>query len=138
MATRFGLDESEIDGQVFTHPFLPETGARLVLFESDEGGIGVLRQLADADRFAEVCARTLEVLHVRPDGSEEAGACDSSCYECLRSFYNQWHHDLLDRRLVIPLVGLLAAGVELAAVAQQRSWDELSALSRPLHILKRR
>ena len=26
---------------------------------------------------------------------------------------------------MIPLVGLLAAGVELAAVAQQRSWDEL-------------
>ena len=125
VATRFGLDESEIDGQVFTHPFLPETGARLVLFESDEGGIGVLRQLADADHFVEVCARTLEVLHVQPDGSEEADACDSSCYECLRSFYNQWHHDLLDRRLVIPLVGLLAAGVELAAVAQQRSWDEL-------------
>jgi hypothetical protein len=74
IATRFGVDASEVGGTLFTHPEQPSAGARLLIFEADEGGIGVLQRLVDASVWAEVCRQALEVLHVRSDGSEEPEA----------------------------------------------------------------
>ncbi|AXV09864.1 Helicase, C-terminal:Type III restriction enzyme, res subunit:DEAD/DEAH box helicase, N-terminal (plasmid) [Euzebya pacifica] len=62
----------------------------------DEGGIGVLSRLQE--EWDEDVNRALEVLLMDPaTGATEPHACDTSCYECLCSFYNQFHHDHLDR-----------------------------------------
>jgi DEAD/DEAH box helicase/Helicase conserved C-terminal domain/Domain of unknown function (DUF1998) len=124
IATRFGIDASEIGGHLFAHPDKPDAGVRLLLYESDEGGVGVLQRVPDNAVWAEVCAQALEVLHVRPDGTEEADACDSSCYECLRSYYNQWHHEWLNRRLVLPFLTAGAEGVKFTAVVQAAGWPD--------------
>jgi len=124
IATRFGIDASEIGGHLFAHPDKPDAGVRLLLYETDEGGVGVLQRVPNDTVWAQVCGRALEILHVRPDGTEEIDACDSSCYECLRSYYNQWHHEWLNRRLVLPFLAAGAEGVRFTAVVQTAGWPD--------------
>jgi len=114
ISTVFGVEESELGGNVF--PDADNPGGRLLLiYEMDEGGVGVVSRVPTAEFWKKVCDRSLEILHVDPgSGHDEDGACDTSCYECLRSFYNQWHHDQLDRRL--PVSFLLSARSQDAAV----------------------
>ena len=98
VATVLGL---ELGTQVF--PDTERQGGRvLALYEMDEGGVGVVSRISQPEFRTEVSQRALEILHVDPaTGIEQDRACDTSCYECLRTFYNQWDHDTLDRRLVI-------------------------------------
>lgn len=127
IATRFGVDESELGGRIFPHPDNP-AGSRLLIYEMDEGGVGVLTRMPDPIAWREVCERALEILHVDPaTGAANADACDTSCYECLRSFYNQFHHDYLDRTVVTEWLRVAsnAAMVPLAAVA---GWDAAFAI----------
>jgi hypothetical protein len=114
ISTVFGVEESEIGGNVFPDP--DNQGGRLLLiYEMDEGGVGVVSRVPTPEFWKKVCDRSLEILHVDPSsGHDMPGACDSSCYECLRSFYNQWHHDQLNRRL--PVDFLLAGRGQLPAV----------------------
>jgi hypothetical protein len=122
ITTRFGIDDSEVDGHVYQHPDGAGAGVRVLLFEADEGGVGVLQRVASEKHWQEICQRAFEVLHVRPDGGEEDGACDSSCYECLRSFNNQWHHENLDRRLCLPVLLAGAQGIHLQEVTGTTGW----------------
>ena len=124
ISTVFGVEESELGGSVF--PDSANPGGRLLLiYEMDEGGIGVLSRVPTPEFWSKVCDRSLEILHVDPlSGQDLSGACDTSCYECLRSFYNQWHHDQLDRRL--PTDFLLAArGHDLAMVIAVDDWTSV-------------
>ena len=63
-----------------------------------EGGTGAIKALLDPYRFEEIVLRARELLH---EFDTEPG-CNSACYECLLSFYNQREHELLDRNLVLP------------------------------------
>jgi hypothetical protein len=101
VATVFGLGEQELGTQVF--PDTERQGGRvLALYEMDEGGVGVVSRISQPEFWTKVSQRALEILHVDPaTGVEQDRACDTSCYECLRTFYNQWDHDKLDRRLAI-------------------------------------
>ncbi len=114
ISTVFGVEESELGGNVF--PDTENPGGRLLLiYEMDEGGIGVLSRVPVADFWQTICDRSLEILHVDPQSQEDTStACATSCYECLRSFYNQWHHDQLDRGLAVEF--LLAARAHDPAV----------------------
>jgi len=47
---------------------------------------------------AALFAKAQELLHER----NPEGGCAKVCYECLLSFHNQRHHELLDRLLVLP------------------------------------
>ena len=61
---------------------------RILLYETDEGGIGVLDRMTDPAVWQAVARRALDILHINPDGTDADDACLESCYECLRSFYN--------------------------------------------------
>jgi DEAD/DEAH box helicase/Helicase conserved C-terminal domain/Domain of unknown function (DUF1998) len=123
----FSADESEVTGWVF-----PATGddgrVRIVLYEKEEGGVGLLHHLVSADAWERVATRALELLHVEPTtGSELPGACARACYDCLLSFYNQFEHRLLDRSLVIPFLRQLAAGATLDLTGPAERWEQLTA-----------
>lgn len=64
----------------------------VVLYDAVAGGAGHVRRLVteDGNAFRRVLLRALSVV-------EQCG-CDSSCYHCLRNYYNQKLHDLLDRK----------------------------------------
>src|SRR4051812_5647877 len=88
------------------------------MYESSEGGAGVLRRLAeDRGALARVARRALEICHVDPDSGAELPMrpghddCEAACYDCLMSYRNQPDHPLLDRATVIPVLQALALAV---------------------------
>jgi hypothetical protein len=125
----FNLDEREVNG--FLTPStgpgqVPASDAddalfRVVLYETTVGGSGVLASLAEPGRLATVVERARELLH---EGDPEGG-CEKACYACLLSFYNQRHHALLDRTLVLSWLQSL----EGLAVEPVVSEDRFVALS---------
>jgi very-short-patch-repair endonuclease len=79
----------------------------LLLYESAEGGAGVLRRLIDDPHaLAAVAGKALEICHFDPDGTDKGRAprakedCEAACYDCLMSYYNQGEHRILDRKLI--------------------------------------
>lgn len=125
IATRYGIDQNELAGEVFPHPAAISDGRRLLIHEMDEGGVGVLSRVTAETAWRETTKKALAIVHVNSDSTEQDHACIDSCYQCLRTFYNQWHHDVLDRKLIktFLLDGVLGA----AFIAQDTSddWDEV-------------
>jgi very-short-patch-repair endonuclease len=102
----------------------------ILLYESAEGGAGVLRQLLDDPQaLPRVARRALEICHYDPDtladlrhapGRRED--CEAACYDCLMSYYNQPDHALLDRTLLRDLLKELStAEVRASPAAVPRS-----------------
>ncbi len=100
------------DGELDTEQLPPFEGPRdrILFIESAEGGAGVLRRLqAEPDALRRAAARALEIAHFRRDGSDKGGrkggpTCEMGCYDCLLSFGNQRHHQVIDRKLVRDLL----------------------------------
>ena len=97
-----------------------------MLYETAEGGAGVLRHLVDDPGALRSIARAaLEVCHFDPDTGEDRrraeGAeedCEAACYDCLMAYTNQTHHQALDRHLVVDsLLGLADGAVSSSPVA---------------------
>ncbi len=65
----------------------------IVLYDAVAGGAGHVRRLAqeDCDNFQKVIKTALDITR--------SCNCDPSCYNCLRNYYNQKIHDLLDRNM---------------------------------------
>ena len=123
IATRYGIDQAELGGQVFPHPSGDPTSRRVLMYEMDEGGIGVLSRVSATDAWAEVCTRAMEILHADVYGEDTERACLDSCYECLRTFRNQWHHDKLNRTLVIPFLLGGIKGATFTSAPVGPDWD---------------
>ncbi len=71
-----------------------------------------------------------ELLHEDEARTEQGRSegCEKACYECLCSFYNQRDHELLDRHLVLPLLGSLDdVSIEPVQVTTGPSLEELEA-----------
>ncbi|MBK9138901.1 MAG: DEAD/DEAH box helicase [Verrucomicrobia bacterium] len=125
----FSADESEVGGHVFV---VPGNAARirLLLYEQDEGGAGLLRNLVDQAAWQRMATRALEIVHVDPaTGQEMEGACDTACYDCLLSFYNQQHHRHLDRRVVVQALRQLlqVEPFQMAEPGSGATWDQFRA-----------
>jgi len=104
VAVTLNLDENELAGFLAPDPSTPRRW-RIILYETAEGGAGALASLTEAPRLRQVIARAREILH---EGDPEGG-CERACYDCLLSFYNQLHHELMDRHLVLPFLRSLEA-----------------------------
>ena len=111
------------DNELAAEPLPTADDRRIILlYESAEGGAGVLRQLLDRpDALAEVAREALHVCHFDPDTGADlrhaVGAkedCEAACYDCLMSYTNQMDHALLDRQLIRNLL-LQLAGSTLKA-----------------------
>lgn len=105
------------DGELAAEP-LPNNRNRrlLLLYESAEGGAGVLRRLVeDSDALARVARRALDLCHFDPETGTDMvhrrsqDACEAACYDCLLSYRNQPDHRHLDRDEVRPVLLQLAA-----------------------------
>ncbi len=122
----FSADESELGAYLFD---VPGDGSRkrILLYETDEGGTGLLRNLWDARGWHRTARHALELLHVDPEtGRGRDSACERACYDCLLSYFNQQHHDLLDRRLVIEVLRkMLSATLEADEDRGRPDWAAL-------------
>jgi very-short-patch-repair endonuclease len=124
---RYQLEDNELAAEP-----LPTSDDRriILLYESAEGGAGVLRQLLDdTDALAEVAREALRLCHFDPstgvDLRRAPGAkedCEAACYDCLMSYANQMDHALLDRHLIRDLLLQLASStVKASPVAVDRA-----------------
>jgi hypothetical protein len=125
MGTHFGVELNELGAHIFPHPNGDNTplGRRILLYEYDEGGIGVLDRICNPDTWSAIAERALDILHVTADGAESPHACLDSCYECLRTFYNQWNHEDLDRSLVLPTFEASRGNVTIIPRDTSDDWD---------------
>lgn len=70
----------------------------LILYDRTPGGAGHVRRLNHPKVLEGVLKETLYLMEDCDCGGEDG---DSSCYTCLRGYYNQKYHDILNRRDVI-------------------------------------
>jgi len=118
---------------------LPSPGDRrvLLIYESAEGGAGVLRRLVeDTGALAQVARNALEICHFDPDtgadlhmapGAKEA--CEAGCYDCLLSYYNQPDHRLVDRQAIRELLLGWASTTVTASAGELDRSEQLRRLS---------
>jgi len=106
---RYQLEDNELASEA-----LPNKGQRRIMlfYESAEGGAGVLRRLLDDPQsLSEIGKEALRICHFDPATGEDLRRaeratedCESACYDCLMSYYNQPEHKMLDRHLVKDLL----------------------------------
>ncbi|MDR1280493.1 MAG: DEAD/DEAH box helicase [Opitutaceae bacterium] len=124
------------DMELAADPLPDRLGRRLILlYESSEGGAGVLRHLIDDhDALAKVAAKSLEICHFTPTGEDLKRApratedCVKACYDCLLSYSNQIDHQHLDRHSIRDLLLQLASASVGASSAPQDPADQMTTL----------
>ena len=93
---------------------------RLLVYEAEEGGAGVLKQLVtDPALWQRVAVEALRICHTDPGTLQdddahtgEDGSCEGACYDCLMSYSNQTDHALLDRDLSVSFFKPFVRGTE--------------------------
>lgn len=108
--------------EIFVEP-LPDAKNRrlLLIYESGEGGAGVLYNLVNSKPGEEksiqkVAEKALELMHYEKTGTEwsfdnlkdNKPDCIAGCYECLLTYFNQPEHEIIDRKDKAALSFLMA------------------------------
>ena len=130
--------EFQLEDRELATEALPSSDNRkeILLFESAEGGAGVLQRLVDEPSVIKrIARRAIELIHFDPDSGEDqkhavgsSELCEAACYACLLSYYNQREHRLLDRH-VLPdiLFSWIKADVQASPSIRPRE-DHLTRL----------
>lgn len=100
MCVSMNIDERDVSAclQYYYDNSIARGCYAVVLFDHTPGGSGYVRSLNDPEAFECVLRETLRLMERCTCGGEEG---DSSCYGCLRNYYNQRHHDQMKRSDVI-------------------------------------
>jgi very-short-patch-repair endonuclease len=131
----YQLEDNELAAELLPAGDEPKL---LLLYESAEGGAGVLRRLLDDPAaFSQVAMKALEISHFDPDtgddrrrSSPNAEECEAACYDCLMHYGNQPVHRLLDRHAIHDLLlSISRSRAEIAPGGSSRS-DHLERLAR--------
>lgn len=118
----------ELDG-LFTP--IPDRRAEIIIYDNVSGGAGYSRRIGD--RFQNVLKKAYELV--------ASCSCDSSCYDCLRTYLNQPFHAELNRHVVAkflkPLVEQVKPDLELQKFAPNANRVSLSQMATRLPALCR-
>lgn len=138
LKTAIGVVYQLEDTELASEP-LPNDAERktVLLYESAEGGAGVLRQLVeDPTALARVAATALEVCHFHPPTGEDLHhapnakeRCEAACYDCLMSYTNQRDHVLLDRFTIRETLLALCGATVSASNAPKTREEQLAELT---------
>ena len=117
------IEQQEISGclQYFVNPLTNKGNYSVILYDTTPGGAGHVKRIADKETIIGIFQQTLKLMDSCSCGGEEK---DSSCYECLRNYYNQKYHDILKRRYVIDFMNeILAENYEHELTDDTNSWN---------------
>jgi hypothetical protein len=95
-----GLRVSNVGGSAYGQVFLAD---------DLENGAGYSTYLGDAPVFVDLLREAHEYLDLL-QGVKHANQCDSSCYDCLRDYFNMAYHPLLDWRLARDMLDIAQGG----------------------------
>lgn len=103
VSSYLNIEQNDISGclQYFYNSTTHRQNYELVLYDKTPGGAGHVRRLNNEKVLEGVLIESLRLMEQCDCGGEEK---DSSCYTCLRGYYNQKYHDLLKRRYVIDFI----------------------------------
>ena len=90
--------------------------ANILLFEAAEGSLGVLSELINnPDRLKDVLKEAYRICYYNPETEQdEKPDAPRASYDDLLSYYNQRHHEVIDRSLIKrPLELLFNASIEV-------------------------
>ncbi len=104
-STALSIPRDDLNGTLYPYPGSPVPA--VVLFDNVPGGAALVRRIAD--NFVEVFRAAWRRVAYCECGPE------TSCYQCLRNYYNQYYHTQLKRGLAADFLAemLTAAGVAL-------------------------
>jgi ATP-dependent helicase YprA (DUF1998 family) len=128
-AQAIDVPRQELDGL-----FIPRSDglAEIIIYDNVPGGAGYSQRIAD--NFQQVLELAYQIV--------TTCSCDTSCYDCLRTYSNQPFHAELNRNLVAdflkPLVEKLAPDPELQNFAPHASRVPLAQMADRLPALSRR
>jgi ATP-dependent helicase YprA (DUF1998 family)/very-short-patch-repair endonuclease len=131
----YQLEDNELATELLPAGDAPRV---LLLYESAEGGAGVLRRLLDdPGAFAQVAKKALEICHFDPATGEDrrrsspaAEECEAACYDCLMHYANQPVHRILDRQAIKDVLLRMSCGRADTAPGVQSRADHLTTLGR--------
>lgn len=109
---------------------------RILMYESAEGGAGVLRQiLSDSQSLNRIATEALAICHFDPATGEDrrrspkmAEDCEAACYFCLMNYGNQRDHRLLDRHRIRDILVALARSTTHASAGPLAREQHLAEL----------
>ena len=105
----FSIDDRDISGclQYYFNEEEARPAFAIILFDNAPGGAGYVRMMKDEKAFRAVLKETYDIMEACTCGGDDG---DSSCYSCLRSYYNQRYHDELKRKYVMDFLGKIMNG----------------------------
>lgn len=101
MSIALEIDRSDIDGTLYVKNNLSKS---IILFDTVPGGAGHVKRLMNREYFELTLEKALEIVSECSCGGEKQ---DTSCYNCLRNYYNQYCHDKMKRCYAIDALQLL-------------------------------
>ncbi|MBU0662940.1 MAG: DEAD/DEAH box helicase [Proteobacteria bacterium] len=116
------IEEGELSGNWSPVLGAHTNDAQLFLYDLLPGGAGYTRLVKE--RLTEVLDQTEKLL--------SACDCETSCYNCLRHFANNFYHSSLDRKLALALLSYIMYGrsPELTTKDKSHALDSLKELLR--------
>lgn len=93
MSSVLDIERNDIKGCLHKVVYKHNLIYSIVLYDSVAGGAGHVRRLVteNGDKFNQIINRAISITR--------GCTCSPSCYSCLRNYYNQKIHDILDRKL---------------------------------------
>lgn len=115
VSNALGIERNDIDGVLELN--LEWQSYDILLYDNVPGGAGHVKRLLDKDNVVNSLKAALDKVSMN--------CCDenTSCYNCLRNYYNQSHHNKLQRKLAIDVIKRLLFEIDgVSATTQTDRW----------------
>ncbi len=115
VSNALGIERNDIDGVLELN--LEWQSYDILLYDNVPGGAGHVKRLLSKEAIVKSLKAALDKV--------SAECCDenTSCYNCLRNYYNQSYHNKLQRKLAIDVIKRLLFGIEgIGETYQNERW----------------
>ncbi|MCC6725677.1 MAG: DEAD/DEAH box helicase, partial [Saprospiraceae bacterium] len=125
----FQAESNEIGSETLGDVDIPN----ILVYEASQGSLGILSKFArDKDQLMEVFKKAYEICYFK-DGEDTRPELPAATYDDLLSYYNQTHHDILDRFSIKDVLEkLMACSIEIKPRAQDEYEDQFLKLQKQI------